>query len=58
MVKALIFDIDNTLYSYDKAHAVAIEKLYDYASQHLGMDPQTLNQEQKAAAAVVKTMSN
>lgn len=58
MVKALIFDIDNTLYSYDKAHAVAIQKLYDYAQQNLGLDPQTLDQEQKAAAAVVKQHLN
>lgn len=38
MIKAVIFDIDGTLYSYDDAHAVAWEPLCAYAKEHLGMD--------------------
>lgn len=38
MIKAVIFDIDNTLYSYDDAHAVAWEALCAYVRENLGMD--------------------
>ncbi len=37
MIKTVIFDIDNTLYSYDDAHAVAFSLLKKYAEQELGM---------------------
>lgn len=39
MVKTVIFDIDNTLYDYNKAHAVAFGALEEYAAQNLGMGP-------------------
>ena len=54
MVKAVIFDIDNTLYSYDDAHAVAWKALCAYAQAHLGMDAATFAQQHKAAQATVK----
>lgn len=54
MIKAVLFDIDNTLYSFDRCHAVAMEAMYAYAAKHLGLDRQALDREQKEAAAVVR----
>ena len=41
MIQAVIFDIDNTLYDYDAAHAVAFQALTEYAQHTLGVDPET-----------------
>ena len=38
-VKAVIFDIDNTLYDYDAAHAIAFEALTACAGDALSLDP-------------------
>ena len=54
MVKAVVFDIDNTLYSYDDAHAVAWEALCAYAKEHLGMEADTFARCHKAAQKTVK----
>ena len=54
MIKAIIFDIDNTLYSYDDAHAFGWEALCDYAETHLDMDRNTFAEKVKQAAAVIK----
>ena len=54
MIKAVIFDIDNTLYSYDEAHEPAIAAVQQYALEHLGMDNETLMTQIKLAAAQVK----
>ena len=54
MVKAVVFDIDNTLYSYDDAHAVAWEALCAYAKVQLDMDAETFLQNHKAAQTIVK----
>ena len=54
MVKAVVFDIDNTLYSYDNAHAVAWEALCAYARQQLDMDADTFTRCHKAAQTIVK----
>lgn len=37
MMKALIFDIDNTLYDYDAAHEAALQALAEDAGQRLGL---------------------
>lgn len=37
MIKAVIFDVDNTLYSYTEAHRPAFEALSAYAQRELGM---------------------
>lgn len=37
MIKAVILDIDNTLYDYDAAHAIAFRALTDYAAERLGV---------------------
>ena len=54
MEKAIIFDIDNTLYSYDDAHAVAWEALCTYAKNQLDMDADTFLRCHKAAQTIVK----
>lgn len=36
MIKAAVFDIDNTLYDYDKANASAMTAIEDYAGDHFG----------------------
>lgn len=38
MIKTVIFDIDNTLYSFDKAHGVAFDLLQQYAEDKLGIE--------------------
>lgn len=37
MIKAVIFDVDNTLYSYTKAHAEAFAALTEYGEKALGL---------------------
>lgn len=54
MIKAVIFDIDNTLYSFDKAHEPAMEALHAYAREHLGLEPEQLAREITLAAEDVK----
>ncbi len=39
MLKAVIFDIDGTLYDYDAAHARAFAALTDYACDAFGLTP-------------------
>lgn len=39
MIRAVIFDVDDTLYSYKKAHAAAFEELLAYADRELGISP-------------------
>lgn len=54
MIKAVIFDIDNTLYSYDNAHEYGWKALCNYVQANLGMEPDTFKQEIAKAAADVK----
>ena len=58
MIQAVLFDIDNTLYSYDDAHAVAWEALCAYAKEHLEMDAEMFLQSHKAAQTIVKERLN
>lgn len=37
MIKTVIFDVDNTLYDFDKAHAVAFDALSAYAAREFGL---------------------
>lgn len=41
MIKAVIFDLDNTLYAYDPAHAAGFRAVTAYASMQLGIAPET-----------------
>ena len=54
MIKAIIFDIDNTLYSYDDAHVFGWEALCDYAKTNLNMDRDVFAEKVKQTAAVIK----
>lgn len=54
MIKAVVFDIDNTLYSYDAGHEVAFAALCDYAAKHLDMDAETFKEYHKRAMSTVK----
>ena len=38
MIKAVIFDIDNTLYNYDEAHEAAFPELCRYVKEQFGWD--------------------
>lgn len=40
MIKAFIFDIDNTLYDYDAAHETALQALAEDAARTLGLSAQ------------------
>ncbi|MBQ7534594.1 MAG: HAD family hydrolase [Stomatobaculum sp.] len=39
MIKAVIFDIDGTLYDYESANAVSMKELSAYAEKHFGWEP-------------------
>ena len=54
MIKAVIFDIDNTLYSYDDAHVYGWEALCGYAQEKLGMDREMFSAAVNAASKTVK----
>lgn len=55
MIKAVIFDIDNTLYSYDNAHRHGWEALLGYVRAQFGMDEAEFSRETAKAAEQVKT---
>ena len=40
MLRAVVFDLDNTLYSYDDAHAHAFRALTDHACRSFGLTPE------------------
>lgn len=44
MIKAVFFDIDNTVYNYDKAHAAAMKELLKFGEKEFSLDPDTMNQ--------------
>ena len=41
MIKAVIFDLDNTLYAYDPAHAAGFRAVSEYAAEKFGIAPET-----------------
>ena len=65
MIRAVIFDIDNTLYDYDRAHAAGMEALCAYAKAQLGWSKERFLQEYasvmreiRARAGEVSTIHN
>lgn len=54
MTRAVIFDIDNTLYSYDNCHRAAWDALCEYVRVHLQVDREQFTIYHKAAAKVVE----
>ena len=53
MIRAVIFDIDNTLYSYDLGHAAGWEALCAYAREHLNLDAADLDAGIRRSAELV-----
>lgn len=43
MIKAVYFDIDNTLCNYDKANNAAMEKLYQFGVKQFSLNPDEMN---------------
>lgn len=56
MIKAVIFDIDNTLYSYDEAHPVAYQALKDYAFGEFGWSGEEFDRIHQRAQRELKTV--
>lgn len=54
MIKAVYFDIDNTLYSYDDAHEYGWSALCAYAEENLGMNREIFTRCHREAMALVK----
>lgn len=44
MIKAVIFDVDNTLYNFTKAHRAAFRALAAYAGERLGLSGESFEQ--------------
>jgi len=44
MIKAVIFDLDNTLYDFDRNHNMVLDPLACLASQKFGIDPEAFKQ--------------
>lgn len=40
MIKAVVFDIDNTMYDFDRANQIAITAIGAYAKENFGMEPE------------------
>lgn len=54
MIQTVIFDIDNTLYDYDTAHAPAFQALTDYVGAHLGVTPDQFTALHRSANQILK----
>lgn len=58
MIKAVIFDIDNTLYSYDDAHPAAFARVMQYAWEQLNIPREAFEQLHHQAMGTVKSNLN
>ena len=56
MIKAIFFDVDNTLYSEKQAHAAAFPKVQEYAQTHLNLSPDLFEQLYKDQMAQMKAL--
>ena len=54
MIKTVIFDVDDTLYSFHYANEKAVDKLAAYTFKHFGWDREEFLRIQKAAMADIK----
>lgn len=57
MLKAVILDIDNTLYSYDEAHAAAYHALTAYAQKRLSMPPKAFDELHRLGSTLLEEHS-
>lgn len=53
MIKAVIFDIDNTLYSYDENHIHGMKALTDYCKENFGMTEEEICEYYKRAGKIM-----
>lgn len=53
MIKAIIFDIDNTMYSFDRAHKAAMTALGAYVKENFDMKPAEMADLMKKCADIV-----
>ncbi len=53
MIKAVIFDIDNTMYNFDKAHKAAMAALAVYTGKNFGMGPEETDELVKKCMDIV-----
>ncbi|MCR4675650.1 MAG: HAD family hydrolase [Sphaerochaetaceae bacterium] len=59
MIKAIFFDIDGTLYSYEKGNRKAMEALADYAHKNFSWESETLfSVLQEVNAAIVSELNS
>lgn len=49
MIKTVIFDIDNTMYSFNRAHQEAMRELLGYGQRVLGLSPEFMSQKLREA---------
>ncbi len=54
MIKAVIFDIDNTMYDYDKAHQTGMRALIDYSTSALSISEEGFLQAFRRAQEMIK----
>ena len=57
MIKAVIFDIDNTLYDYDKNHIYGMKALADYCESAFGVSGEEMKRCYKEAFTYDKAFS-
>lgn len=57
MPRAVVFDIDNTLYSYDEAHAAAYHALTAYAQKRLSMPPKAFDELHRLGSTLLEEHS-
>ena len=53
MIKAVIFDIDNTLYDYDKNHIYGMKALADYCESAFGVSGEEMKRCYKEAQRIM-----
>ena len=54
MIQAIIFDLDNTLYAYDPAHAAGFAAVTEYAAAQLGLAPERFRSLHREADRVLR----
>lgn len=54
MIKAVIFDIDNTMYDYDRAHQTGMRALIDYSTSALSISEEGFLQAFRRAQEMIK----
>ncbi len=54
MIKAVIFDLDNTLYAYDPAHAAGFSAVTEYAEKEFGIAPERFRELHSLADRVLR----